>query len=113
MKELEMFIENDPEFGQEIITIFIKSLIEFRDSLTLAITQKDPAVFMNAHHKIKTTLSFSGNGKLQLQADTIFENISENGISGVDTRLVNAFGRQCTNSIKKLESRLVGFKTIL
>ena len=113
MKELEMHIENDPEFGQEIIALFLKNLTEFRDSLTLAIAQNNPVVFLDAHHKIKTTLSFSGNQKIQMQADAIFDSVKEKGIAGIDTRLANAFRRQCTSSIKELESRLVTFKTIL
>lgn len=113
MKDLEMYIETDPEFGQEIIALLIHNLIEFRDSLTQAISQNDPSVFLKAHHKIKATLSFSGSEKLQMHADTIFNSLKEDGLSGIDARLANAFGRQCTSSIKVLESRLATFKTVL
>ena len=106
MKALSEYLESDPEFAQELITSFSDNLIEFRDSLLQAIKLQDSKIFLAAHHKMKTTLSYTQNDRLEQLADHIKLIILQQGIGCVETKTRNAFCRLCNNSVVDLKIQL-------
>lgn len=113
MKDLKTYIENDPVFACEIVSSFIKNLIEFHASLGLTLKQKNPLIFFSAHHKVKTTLGCIDSDELRQQADIIYLCLKEDGILGIDLLTVNAFGNLCTILIHDLEAKLETYKAAI
>lgn len=111
MKALEEYFKNDAEFAQEIISSFIDNLKEFRSSLLQAVNQQNPLLFSSSYHKMRSTLGFTENERLQQQADLIDSLMKEKGLAAVDTRTQNLFCRICTSSINELEGKLNTYKT--
>lgn len=111
MKALEKYFENDTEFALEIISSFIDNLKEFRSSFLQAVSQQNPGLFYSSYHKMKSTLGFTENERLQKQADLINSLVKEKGLAAVDTRMQNLFCRLCTSSIAELVEKITIYKT--
>ena len=106
MKALSEYLETDPEFARELITSFSDNLTEFRESLIRAIKLQDSKIFLDAHHKMKTTLSYTQNDRLQQLADHIKLVIQQQGIENIETKTRNAFCRLCNSSVIDLKIQL-------
>jgi hypothetical protein len=106
MKALSEYLQTDPEFAQELIASFSDNLIEFRESLLKAIKLHDSKIFLDAHHKMKTTLSYTQNDRLQQLADHIKLIVQQKGITCIEIKTKNAFCRLCNNSVIELKDQL-------
>lgn len=106
MKELSEYLEADPEFANELVTSFSDNLMEFRESLLRTIERQDSSIFLKAHHKMKTTLSYTRNERLEQLANQIKLIIEQQGIGFIENKTKNAFCRLCNNSIADLKIRL-------
>lgn len=109
MKELSGYLKNDSEFAQVLLDSFIKNIAEFRENFLHAMKEHEEKQYMEAYHKIKTTLGFTGNAKLREQCDLITDLIKNEGINAVDTRLQNSLCRLCSNSIIELQKQLIHY----
>jgi hypothetical protein len=106
MSEMEVYIENDPAFAEELFALFIKGLTEFREAFLCSMERQDPNLFFSAHHKVKTTLRFLNNQKLNQQTDAIRELLRQGHISLIDVRLQEELCLVCHVSIQNLQQRL-------
>lgn len=111
MEDLSAYLETDPEFARELITSFSDNLIEFRENLLKAIKLRDSKIFLDAHHKMKPTLSYTRNDRLQQLADNIKLIIQDKGIECIEDKMRNAFCRLCNNSIVELKIQLNEYLT--
>lgn len=110
MNELESYFESNPTFAREILGAFINNLVELRGSLIEAVNADNPAIFLSARHKAKTTIGFTKNEKLGEHIENIYSQLKEKGTTtSIDTRTLNLFGRLCNQSIQELEERLKKF----
>jgi hypothetical protein len=113
MKALTPYLKTDPAFALDVIQSFIKNLLEFRECLLNAIKHQNGKLFLDAHHKMKTTLSYTSNERLQQQADFIKSVILNQGTAAIDARTQNAFCRLCTSSIHELQQQFKNYKAVL
>lgn len=106
MKELENYINRDPDFAKELILSLIKGYLEFRESFLLSIRKQEPKIFFAAHHKMKVAFGLTGDKRFEEQADIIQSMLSHGNISKLDLSMQNSFCKLCTSSIRDLEETL-------
>ena len=106
MKTLLEYLETDQEFARELITSLSDNLTEFRDSLLQAIKLRDSEIFLSSYHKMKTTLGYTQNEKLKLQADMIKSMMLQQGVESIDVRVRNTFCGLCDSSSFELQKQL-------
>jgi HPt (histidine-containing phosphotransfer) domain-containing protein len=111
MRELSSYLESDSEFAQALLGSFKENIKEFRENFLMAVKAREEKQYMDAYHKIKATLGYSGNAKLKEQCDQIVDLIKSQGITAVDTRLQNSLCRSCSSSIEELQKQIIQYTT--
>jgi CheY-like chemotaxis protein len=104
---LELYSEGDLAFKKELAGLFIKNIMELKQSLERTFSTNDDNEFKKTSHKVKTTLGMLGDLELEKIVEELKVMLSEkNNKKEIDGNALNRFFQLCSSAIQGLEEEI-------